>query len=137
MNALVGIGANRGGLSSASPEKRAAMRMEIQSLARAALLGKAKAIAAATGQTGTQATAKSAAANTATTKAAKTSETDDDSDAMTNAVSNELSKDTFLQLLVNQMQNQDPLDPTDNSQMIAQLAQFSSLEQMSNLNGNV
>lgn len=46
----------------------------------------------------------------------------------------ELGKDSFLQLLVLQMQNQDPLEPTDNAEMIAQLAQFSALEQMNNLN---
>lgn len=45
----------------------------------------------------------------------------------------ELGKDEFLQLLVTQMQYQDPLSPMDNSQMIAQLAQFSSLEQMTNV----
>ncbi len=33
-----------------------------------------------------------------------------------------------------QMQNQDPLEPMDNSEMIAQLAQFTSLEQMNHLN---
>ncbi len=47
---------------------------------------------------------------------------------------NELGKDQFLQLLVIQMENQDPLNPMDNTQMIAQLAQFSALEQMYNLN---
>lgn len=46
----------------------------------------------------------------------------------------ELGKDTFLQLLVEQMRYQDPLAPTDNAEMIAQLAQFSALEQMNNLN---
>ena len=45
-----------------------------------------------------------------------------------------LDKDSFLQLLVEQMKYQDPLEPTDNAQMIAQLAQFTSLEQMNNLN---
>jgi flagellar basal-body rod modification protein FlgD len=45
-----------------------------------------------------------------------------------------LGRDAFLQLLVQQMQYQDPLAPEDNTQMIAQLAQFSSLEQMQNLN---
>ena len=44
-----------------------------------------------------------------------------------------LDKDAFLQLLVTQMQYQDPLDPQDNSEYIAQLAQFSSLEQMTNV----
>jgi len=41
-----------------------------------------------------------------------------------------LGKDDFLKLLLTQLQNQDPLSPVDNSQMLAQLAQFSSVEQM-------
>ena len=44
------------------------------------------------------------------------------------------AKSQFLQLLVTQLQNQDPTAPTDQTQMLAQLAQFSSLEQMQNLN---
>jgi flagellar basal-body rod modification protein FlgD len=36
----------------------------------------------------------------------------------------------FLQLLVAQLQNQDPLNPTDSSQFVSQLAQFSELEQV-------
>ncbi|MCD7825335.1 MAG: hypothetical protein LUH14_05160 [Clostridiaceae bacterium] len=45
-----------------------------------------------------------------------------------------LDKEDFLLLLVTQMQYQDPLSPTDNTEYVAQLAQFSELEQMQNLN---
>ena len=51
--------------------------------------------------------------------------------------SSTLGKDSFLQLLVTQMQNQNPLDPQDNSEFVAQLAQFSSLETMQNLSTSV
>ena len=45
----------------------------------------------------------------------------------------QLGKDDFLQLLVTKMQNQDPLNPMEDEDFIAQLAQFSSLEQMTNI----
>ncbi len=48
---------------------------------------------------------------------------------------NTLGKDEFLNLLVTQLQYQDPLNPMDSTDFTAQLAQFSSLEQLSNLNG--
>jgi len=41
---------------------------------------------------------------------------------------------TFLQLLVTQLKNQDPTNPVDGTQFVAQLAQFSELEQMINAN---
>ena len=46
----------------------------------------------------------------------------------------ELGKEDFLMLLVTQMQDQDPLEPTDNTEYVTQLAQFSELEAMQNLN---
>ncbi len=43
--------------------------------------------------------------------------------------SNDTSRDMFLQLLVAQLQNQDPLNPMDATQFVSQLAQFSEMEQ--------
>ena len=45
-----------------------------------------------------------------------------------------LGKDDFLKMLVTQLQNQDPLKPMDDTAFVAQMAQFSSLEQMQNMN---
>ena len=50
---------------------------------------------------------------------------------------NSLGKDAFLKLLTVQMSHQDPLSPMDNRDMIAQLAQFSSVEQMTEVNKNL
>lgn len=47
--------------------------------------------------------------------------------------SSKLGKDAFLQLLVCQMQYQDPLEPNTDTEFVSQLAQFSSLEQLQNL----
>jgi flagellar basal-body rod modification protein FlgD len=48
-----------------------------------------------------------------------------------------MGSDTFLKLLVAQMQYQDPLEPTDSAQMMSQLAQFSSVEGLNNLNKQI
>ncbi|MBI2602656.1 MAG: flagellar hook assembly protein FlgD [Deltaproteobacteria bacterium] len=50
------------------------------------------------------------------------------------APKNKMDKDDFLTLFVAQLQNQDPLQPKDGTEMSAQLAQFNSLEQMMNMN---
>lgn len=47
------------------------------------------------------------------------------------------NESTFLTLLVAQMKNQDPMSPADSTQFVTQLAQFSSLEQLENINTNV
>ena len=47
---------------------------------------------------------------------------------------NDLDRNAFLNLLVTQLRHQDPLNPMDDREFIAQLAQFSALEQMQNLN---
>lgn len=65
------------------------------------------------------------------------SSTDSPYSASTLPEKGELDKDAFMQLLVTQLKNQDPLEPTQNEEFIAQLANFSSLEQMEQLNENV
>ncbi len=48
-----------------------------------------------------------------------------------------MGKETFLKLLVAQLENQDPLSPMDNLEFTSQLAQFSSLEQLTDINKNI
>ena len=52
-------------------------------------------------------------------------------------VNNDLDKQAFLKLLVAQMKYQDPMEPTDNTEYVSQLAQFSSLEAMNNMSQSV
>ncbi len=48
----------------------------------------------------------------------------------------QIGKDAFLQLMIKQLQHQDPLSPMDNKDFIAQMAQFTSVEQMTNIAKN-
>ena len=50
--------------------------------------------------------------------------------------SNELGQTAFLELMITQLENQNPLDPQDNSEFLAQLAQFSSVEGIDRLNNS-
>lgn len=70
------------------------------------------------------ATTVQSALNAATSAATSTAST----------AKNILGKDAFMKMMIAQLQNQDPLNPMDGTQFVAQLAQFSSLEQLQNLN---
>lgn len=54
-----------------------------------------------------------------------------------NSVSSLTSEQTFLKLLIAQIQNQDPLNPTDSIQFVGQLTQYSELEQLIGINKGV
>ncbi len=49
----------------------------------------------------------------------------------------DLDKDAFFKLLTTQLSYQDPLEPMDNTEFVSQMAQFSSLEQMENMNSTM
>jgi flagellar basal-body rod modification protein FlgD len=53
----------------------------------------------------------------------------------TRVANNELGKDEFLKILITQLTNQDPTEPMQDREFIAQMAQFSTLEQMTNMTG--
>ena len=111
MNALVSVRSNSTGFLSPNPEARASVSQQL-----------AETAAARSGETRT------------TSGTSASSGTSSSGGTVQQAVSNELGKDVFLQLLVLQMQNQDPLSPLENTEMVAQLAQFSALEAATNLN---
>ncbi|MBB6019349.1 flagellar basal-body rod modification protein FlgD [Paenibacillus sp. JGP012] len=57
--------------------------------------------------------------------------------ATTNPATKELGKDQFLKILITQLQNQDPMQPMEDKEFIAQMAQFSSVEQLVNISSQL
>jgi flagellar basal-body rod modification protein FlgD len=80
----------------------------------------------------TAATSTNTTASQVTTTGGASSST-----SLTGSISQTMNKDDFLKLLVTQLQYQDPLAPEDPKDFVAQLAQFSSLEQQINTNQNL
>ncbi len=76
--------------------------------------------------TSTSSTNSTSAYATASNSSATSSATSTAALSGTDALGNE---NTFLKLLVAQLQNQDPMQPQDGTQFVSQLAQFSDLEQ--------
>ena len=60
-----------------------------------------------------------------------------DTSSTTSSSSSSGSEQVFLQLLVSQLQNQDPMNPTDSTQFVSELAQFSELEQVIAIRGDI
>ena len=61
----------------------------------------------------------------------------DSSGSLTGSTDQLTDEETFLKLLVAQIQNQDPLNPADSIQFVGQLTQFSQLEQLLGINKGV
>jgi len=77
---------------------------------------------------------------TATTPPAPTTTTTgptDPTQSPTRTVTDSLGRDAFLSLLVTQLQNQNPLEPQADGEFIAQLAQFSSLENLEQISQDI
>ena len=76
-------------------------------------------------------------AHAASSSASSASQTGSSSSKSSSISGVSADEGTFLTLLVSQLKNQDPLSPTDGTQFVSQLAQFSSLEQLITINQGV
>jgi flagellar basal-body rod modification protein FlgD len=74
--------------------------------------------------------------NPAAAAAASTTSSSSSSSAATNPGDPLANESTFLTLLVSQLQNQDPLSPTDSNQFVSQLTSYSQLEQLIGIHQN-
>lgn len=141
MNSLVTFRSNSEGNLLPNTKQREAASAEVVSTFKTKLMAAASNAAAA--QAATTTAAKSAAASTATTKAASTATTTTKTSSGATTLSEtddayqSLNASAFLSMLAVQLQNQDPTEPMDNAEMMAQLAQFSSLQQMTDMNENI
>lgn len=68
------------------------------------------------------------------TTGSTSSATGSSSNTISQAAGGAMGKDQFVKLLVSEMRNQDPMNPMDGKELAAQLAQFSSVEQLMNVN---
>ena len=68
---------------------------------------------------------------------AQDSSSTDSSSSSSSSLDSLTSENTFLQLLIAQIKNQDPLNPTDSIQFVGQLVQYSELEQLMGINQGV
>lgn len=123
MDGLVAVRSNMTGQMSPTPEARAAVAKQL-----------AETAAARAGERAPEDAILATAGTSANAVVSRASETSSSGSSTSVVPKEELGKDAFLQLLVLQMKTQDPLNPMDNTDMIAQLAQFSALEAQTNLN---
>jgi len=81
--------------------------------------------------------ANALAATTPSNTAAGANTTTTTNDALSSATDPLANEQVFLQMLVSQIQNQDPLNPTDSTQFVSQLTGFSQLEQLIGIKGEL
>ena len=75
--------------------------------------------------------------NTQNTPGATGSPAPSSATSQTSGIDNLANENTFLKLMIAQIQNQDPLNPTDSVQFLTQLAQYSTLEQNLQMKGDL